>query len=498
MGCSKVLDITPQNSLTFKNGLESPADFEAALRGCGQNMLSVVRDVQILQQTKGEYADTDLNTSPQRYLSPALIVQGRWQSHYTVIAQANVVLKYADKAAITDERRKLYKGQAYFYKAVAYYELIRSFGDCIIVPDEVTPDPLNTSPWTQVADVAIDLAQKAVDNLPEFDQVKDHTGASARYKSEPAKGPANALLANLCAWKAGCKYFATEQNYDENALWDRAEKAATAVIGSGQYSLAATPEEVVTSVLVGDSRESIYETVFKDFWNEIPALYQTTAFQVGHIYHRWPMIPNSSPTDHPAFRILNSTVRTLYPGNDTRKNSYFYMFNKYDSLTYFLQTLGYAYPYKLRKIYVATTGFQAGQFVNFNVNRVWWRLADIILLRAECRARRNNTAGAVADLNTIRARAGAIPYDPSEYNGDLRYTVFKERQKEFLLEGYRYFDVIRNGYARTELLGGFRTASDQDFKDGAFFLAISPSVFPVPEFTTNPLLRQNKYWSKYL
>ena len=51
-------------------------------------------------------------------------------------------------------------------------------------------------------------------------------------------------------------------------LWKKAEEACTQVITSGQYDLAANPEEVCTSVLLGGSRESIYETITRNFWNE--------------------------------------------------------------------------------------------------------------------------------------------------------------------------------------------------------------------------------------
>ena len=121
-----------------------------------------------------------------------------------------------------------------------------------------------------------------------------------------------------------------------------------------------------------------------------------------------------------------------------------------------------------------------------------FRLADIILLRAECRARLGNTEGAIDDLNTIRERANAELYHTSEYNGDLRYAIFKEREKELLMEGCRWYDVIRNGYYKTDLFGGFREVSQQDILDGCFFNAVEETN----EFFNNPLARQNTYWLK--
>ena len=112
-------------------------------------------------------------------------------------------------------------------------------------------------------------------------------------------------------------------------------------------------------------------------------------------------------------------------------------------------------------------------------------------MRAECRARLGNNEGAIADLNTIRERADAELYNSSEYGGDLRYAIFKEREKELLMEGCRWYDVIRNGYYKTELYGGFRNVSKQDILDGVFFNAVDNN-----EFSENPLARQNTYWLK--
>ena len=51
-------------------------------------------------------------------------------------------------------------------------------------------------------------------------------------------------------------------------------------------------------------------------------------------------------------------------------------------------------------------------------------------------------------------------------------TVFREREKELLVEGYRYYDIIRNGldYVHSFLEGGYQTVTQQDCIDGAFFL----------------------------
>ena len=193
------------------------------------------------------------------------------------------------------------------------------------------------------------------------------------------------------------------------------------------------------------------------------------------------------------YQIYATTAKEMFPKGDLRRESYFYKLDELSDESLLPTTGGLAYPYAYREIRVKTSGSDAGIYEHFDYNWVIWRLADIYLLRAECRARLNKNAEAIADLNEIRKRANAKLYDASEYNGDLRYAIFKEREKELLYEGQRYYDVIRNGYARQELSEAFRQASDQDFIDGCFFYALQDW-----DFDRNPLLRQNTWWHKYM
>ena len=84
-------------------------------------------------------------------------------------------------------------------------------------------------------------------------------------------------------------------------------------------------------------------------------------------------------------------------------------------------------------------------------------------------------------------------YDASEYGGDLRYAIYKERERELLMEEFRYYDIVRNGYVRQELLGKHKTLTDQDMIDGALFISID-----LKEFSKNPKMTQNIYWKARL
>lgn len=497
-GCNDALDLLPENSLTFRNAFQTEKDIESGLAAADALIRQNIALPNMVTPTaRGVYADyVDPSHEKSRMLQEGWIPDLGWHHHYTALAQVNTVAHYLDQADLSPDRKRWCQGKVCFYRAFIYLDLIRRWGDCVLVKDEIVVEPRAKSRWTEVAGYAIEMAEKAVELLPELTDATDSEGDALVAKSTPCKGAANALLAHLSAWKAGCKYMAIpeERNYDEKKLWEIAEKACTDIIESGVYGLESTPEEVCAKTMVGESKESIYETTFRNYWNEM-INYDGGYFCYGGLFANYPVKPGYTPgrADWAYMNIYASSVYQLYPGNDQRKYAYFY---KLDSLSHdTLQniTKGYAYTYKWRPVVLYTTGSSAGNYRTLDCNRIWWRLADIYLLRAECRFHLNDNAGAIKDLDFIRNRARATAYSASEYSGDLQYAIFKERERELLLEGFRYYDIIRNNYVRTELLGRHRQLSDQDIIDGAMFISV-----PVGAFSKNPLMRQHVYWSKYM
>ena len=51
---------------------------------------------------------------------------------------AETALSHVDVVEMPNERRQFYRGQAYFFKVLAYFDLIRRWGDCILQKGELT------------------------------------------------------------------------------------------------------------------------------------------------------------------------------------------------------------------------------------------------------------------------------------------------------------------------------------------------------------------------
>jgi hypothetical protein len=113
------------------------------------------------------------------------------------------------------------------------------------------------------------------------------------------------------------------------------------------------------------------------------------------------------------------------------------------------------------------------------------RLAEQYLIRAEARAHLRNLPGAIADLDSIRNRAG-LPLisitNPAITREELLIAIQQERQTELFAEwGHRWFDLKRTKQA------------DAVLKDRKSSWNSTDTLYPVPasERILNPNLTQN-------
>ena len=136
-----------------------------------------------------------------------------------------------------------------------------------------------------------------------------------------------------------------------------------------------------------------------------------------------------------------------------------------------------------------------------SMNRIVFRFADVLLMRAEALAQLGQASEAIALVNQIRDRAAklatssAVSGYPNKYN--VHYAVGKyngsyskeetmkiikmERRLELALESERFFDLVRWGDAATVLNKFYTTESEKmNFLDGAQFTANKNEYLPIP------------------
>ena len=136
-----------------------------------------------------------------------------------------------------------------------------------------------------------------------------------------------------------------------------------------------------------------------------------------------------------------------------------------------------------------------------SMNRVVFRYADVLLMRAEAFAQLGQTTEALALVNQVRDRAAnmitnsvvsgypnkyGVHYAVGKYNGNYSKEetlkiVKMERRLELAMESERFFDLVRWGDAATVLNKYYSSESEKmNFLSGSQFTANKNEYLPVP------------------
>lgn len=481
-----LLDVEPENSVTYTNYFTTEQELEAVIYEMMGSMRDYLFDQNIHVQM-GTFADETSSTyTGMRNLSPSSVYgfSCAWSKFYNIIYDANVLLDNLYRATeVSADRVNFYRAQACFGKAVSYFFLARNWGEAVITKDSKTFTAYGKSPVLEVIDTVISNALTAYNLLPKYEDLKSYTGTSITSKQFGSKGAAAALLAHAYAWK-GSIIDVLDLKGDKEECYNQSIYYATEIIEgrTGAYSLLDAESYCQA---VSKPRTANAESIFEIEIDEISGFVHYHGIAASYV--SWPVNKYHTETRIKSrdFRIFNTTVDRMYSDQDLRKAAYFYKPENPVQTTY-------AYPYKFREGYYKTSNGNTS-YQSLYANNVYWRLADIYLLRAECYAKTGNPL-AQEDLNTIRRNAHADVY-PAAGDTDIQMAVFRERERELLFEDHRYYDVIRNGkaYIRTELGEAFGRLTDQDILDGALFLPLY-----IEAFTLNDKMRQNIYWGKLI
>ncbi|GGB23620.1 RagB/SusD family nutrient uptake outer membrane protein [Puia dinghuensis] len=354
---------------------------------------------------------------------------GLYDTGYHLIYIANSLLQGVQQATqVTAATRAQLSGEAKFARAFLYFYLVNLYG---AVPLVLSTDYTHTAtlPRSPVAAVYAQIVADLQDAQQLLSVDYPQTGASPADRTRPNRAAATALLARVRLYTGD---------------WIKADSAATAVISNPAYRL----EMSLDSVFRGTSHEAIWQ---------LQPVHGNNATAEGSFFI--PAAMNAPPTYPLTPSLLNS-----FEAGDQRRTHWTAR-----------SANGQTFPYKYKQ--------RVSDPANPEYNMVI-RLSECYLIRAEARAMQGDTAGALADVNSIRQRAGLSPFGPLTTDDNLAAIILHERQTELFAEwGHRWLDLKRTGQA-DGILGA----------DAQKPLWRSTDVlYPLPagELSANPSLWQN-------
>lgn len=510
--CNDWLNVESEKSVTFLNYFKSEQDLEKVLISIfGYEKSIFAPNYLDAFGWCGLQCDDAGRNEGYRTLEPESYFNERgmdsWAPNYSIIYLANLLeeneFRYEN---ISEERAAFWLAQGKFAKALAYFYVIQQWKEAPLAPGTETIEPRGKSPVEDLLQEAIKNAEGAL-TLPIHENLKGANGNPITSKQFASLGTVHTLLANIYAWMGGL--------YGDDQYWREAEKHASLVIDNevGFYALEPTVALMKKNVLGGVrlSNETIFaiEQNAQDD-NRFDALIYENSYP-GQALTDYPYT-NASPaeieSDYNKPTISVETVEEIFPEeNDARRQEYWYQLGKVEVeetrwtwdddaedfvvvIDTVLSTFAFFDKWNEPIFSQDPDAIAVGNrgLIAMDGNRVVWRLADLILLRAECRARLG-LATAVDDLNRIRRRADLDDYSGPTDSESLRKEIFRERERELFGEGQRYFDVVRNGYFREELSRTHAALTDEDVRNGALYLPVSRN-----SFIDNTLMKQNIYW----
>ena len=431
-GCNDVLDTAPTNRVLASQEIVDRASAEAALNGAYDALQSSGMyglDLEMLgdlpadnltwvgtYQFLGEIQDNKISQDNPE-------VTNMWEALYQQIDRDNVILqKVPTVASIPDDAKAEIMGEAYLLRALSYHDLVKFWGGVPmpLVPVTVAQD---ASKYTRASVAAVYTRI-----LSDLDSAAQDISSTDVFRANTMAVPA--IRARVLLYRA------STQGANAAADYQGALDAANQVLAGRDTLTVPYPDlfsatgtqtaDDIMRVSFNQSEENDlgYYYLYEGRFETAPTTDLANAYEPGDLRKAWSI----------AFRPRSTT---RYQG------------------TKFPTTIGTESPHVIR-------------------------LAEVILIKAEVLARQNDPAGAVAEYNKVRIRAGLAPHvlgvDVTT-QADVLAAIEHERRVEFAMEGDRWPDLVRLGQAQAV----------KGFSDPGM------SLFPIPlrDITTTPGLTQN-------
>lgn len=444
-----VLDQEPEIQISNEVAFTNEKSADAALAGLyhqlqsgfyyGRNFQNICEVSSDISQSVGTW---DFYRELDTYELDAsnLEVTNFYTAAFRAVNQANNIIAEVPGIEMDQAKKDNIVGQAYFVRALAFFDLNKVFGgvpgvhgdQSVVLP--LTPSrAVNEDLYPTRPSLVDGYNQVEADLLSALNLLPESQSNNTSTRAKAVKGTARALLS---------RFYLYTRNYPEVI------RLSTEVIEDGQYSLL----DNYIDIYAGEfTSESIFELEF------------IAADQSGMRFWYFP----GAQGGRGELAVHESFISEIQSDeNDIRGT----MFG-------FDPVQGVFFPTKYQK---------PGNIDNFHVIRI----AEMYLNRAEAYAHSSGTLTlAVDDLNKIKERAGVAPYSGPVTQEALLLEIEKERKFELAFEGHSFFDLVRTGRALTVLGSVERKNSsapvslDQPWKQ----------ILPIPrdELLSNPNMVQN-------
>jgi hypothetical protein len=318
-----------------------------------------------------------------------------WRETYFAIHRVNDVLQNTPGVEDPFANKNKALGEARFLRGMLYFNLVRNYGGVPLVTE--TTSSINPGLYPVRSSVE-EVYSFIIADLLEAERLLN--GVTPANKAYASVGAARALLARV--------YLHRQASGDLQLALEKTEQ-----VMSDNYSLV-PGDQYATLFTLGAQNTS--ETIFEISYRPSIILEGSS-----NVYREMVSSDFNNPRSMASTKIIEALNADP---NDLRA----LMLATHRNITY-------------TKKYEPVAPDQPRVQ---DVNIIVLRLADVILMRAECLARLNRASEAIPFLNQIRTRAGLEPTTAVSQD-EVIQAIMDERFLELAFEGHRYYDLVRTG-----------------------------------------------------
>ncbi|MFC2079996.1 RagB/SusD family nutrient uptake outer membrane protein [Bacteroidota bacterium] len=465
VSCDNWLELVPPNGLVQDEYWKNKEDIKASLMGAYDQLAKMDEELFLYGEIRGGMIAEDNpsddirdilkgNIYPDNYLCD-------WSGFYKIINYCNMVLYYNPIIFELDPTYSEYQMQgieseALFLRSLSYFYLVRIFNEVPLVLEPTSSDNAELYHPKSEEQVILDTIKVNLIHASKF--ISDDHGSLENNLGRASKNGIHALLADISLW-----------NFEYEECLSYIEKIEESTIGLVSNS------DWFTNYYPGNTLESIFELQYNDLNSQGNSLYSSTYTQDNYL------------VSTSAIELLDSEP----PVNENTRDGSF-------SPT----------SLKIWK-YCGTLGdgksVRSGS-LRASANWIFYRYADILLMKAEALSQLNDFDQAIDYVNMVRERANVEQKSAPQSVNAFEDLIIEERAKELAFEGKRWFDILRmgrrNNFSRKDKLIEIVTQNAPSNQRLVLRSKLKDSMgwyFPImdTEIERNKNLEQNPYYEGY-
>ncbi len=431
-GCNDWLDVLPKNEQVAPDYWKTKEQVEEVLTQGYAYMRTTVPNLIYWGELRGGsiYAYSGAEQQKlQNFQLTASSSMCNWSSFYQVLNIANSIIKYAPDVHVQDETyteaaMNSHMAEAYFMRAWVNFTLVRNYKEAPLILEPYVTDsyPFNigkSSEETLIAQIKEDIKTALASGAAK--EFYDNDAWAGATKGRITKWALYALMTDVCLWSEdyeGCIEYA-DLLINSNS--------------SHRPAFMADSEQWFTIFNPGNSNESIFEINFDVLTYNQPVDYSPSAYFTYSVSARLQY----------SLAMLTRLMLENLNSNESSVRAYGGAYNDLGigATSSIWKYQGYGY---------LSSGYRDQQDANW----ILYRMADVLLMKAEALVWQGGTANfqaAIDLINRVRTRANVTELDVNindvTEESMLKY-VLEERDIELAAEGKRWYDLVRFGKSK--------------------------------------------------